>query len=182
MGNLLVAFPTREQAVNVRNILVRSGIEVSAVCLTGAKTLQHTDTWNDGIIVCGYRLQDMHYRELRDCLPEQFDLLLVAPAQKWEGGLPDGVVGMPLPLKLYDLVNTVEMMLQTQERRRKRRRETVKKRDEVQQKVISQAKALLMERNSMAEEEAHRYLQKSSMASGTNLYETAQMILTIMNE
>lgn len=39
-----------------------------------------------------------------------------------------------------------------------------------------------MERNNMSEDEAHRYLQKSSMDSGTNLMETAQMILTILNE
>ena len=39
-----------------------------------------------------------------------------------------------------------------------------------------------MERNNMTEEEAHRYLQKSSMDSGTNMLETAQMVLTIMDE
>ena len=34
----------------------------------------------------------------------------------------------------------------------------------------------------MTEEEAHRYLQKASMDSGTNMLETAQMVLTIMDE
>ncbi|MFR3319996.1 MAG: ANTAR domain-containing protein [Lachnospiraceae bacterium] len=33
----------------------------------------------------------------------------------------------------------------------------------------------------MTEEEAHRYLQKTSMDSGTNLVETAQMLLTLMD-
>ena len=32
----------------------------------------------------------------------------------------------------------------------------------------------------MTEEEAHRYIQKSSMDSGTGMTETAQMILSIM--
>ena len=36
-----------------------------------------------------------------------------------------------------------------------------------------------MERNHMTEEEAHRYLQKTSMDSGTNLVETAQMLLDV---
>ena len=61
-------------------------------------------------------------------------------------------------------------------------RETIRKRDDSQRKIIDQAKALLIERNNMSEEEAHRYLQKSSMESGTNMLETAQMVLTIMNE
>ena len=38
-----------------------------------------------------------------------------------------------------------------------------------------------MRRNHMTEEEAHRYIQKCSMDSGTNLIETAQMVLSIMN-
>lgn len=57
-----------------------------------------------------------------------------------------------------------------------------KTRDPRQQEVISQAKELLMARNNMSEAEAHRYLQKSSMDSGTNMVETAQMVLSIMAE
>ena len=48
--------------------------------------------------------------------------------------------------------------------------------------TIAKAKALLMERNSMTEEEAHRYLQKHSMDNSTNMVETAQMVLTMMQE
>ena len=182
MSNIIVVFPKRENAVNIRNSLVRAGIEVSAVCLTVAKVLQYADNCNDGIVVCGYRFQDPQYTDLRESLPDTFDMLLVASAYKWMDGLPDGVVGLPLPIKVYDLVNTVEMIQQTQSRKRRKRRETIRKRDDSQRKIIDQAKALLIERNNMSEEEAHRYLQKSSMESGTNMLETAQMVLTIMNE
>ena len=41
-------------------------------------------------------------------------------------------------------------------------------------------KRLLMERNGMSEEEAHRYIQKCSMDSGTNLVETAQMVISLL--
>ena len=61
-------------------------------------------------------------------------------------------------------------------------KERSRKRNDAEKKLVDQAKALLMERNNMSEDEAHRYLQKSSMDSGTNLTETAQMILTILNE
>lgn len=46
--------------------------------------------------------------------------------------------------------------------------------------LITEAKALLMERNHMTEEEAHRYLQKTSMDNGTSLVETAEMIFMLM--
>lgn len=39
-----------------------------------------------------------------------------------------------------------------------------------------------MERNHMTEEEAHRYIQKCSMDTGTNLVETAEMITTLMSD
>ena len=87
-----------------------------------------------------------------------------------------------LPIKVYDLLNTVNMMLQSMDRRRKKRRKELKNRDPKQQETIRKAKELLMTRNNMSEEEAHRYLQKSSMDSGTNMVETAEMVLSIMAE
>ena len=74
------------------------------------------------------------------------------------------------------------MMQQTMERRRQRRRKTKPAKNPKQQKIIREAKELLMARNHMSEEEAHRYLQKCSMDSGTNLVETAGMVLSIMAE
>ena len=38
-----------------------------------------------------------------------------------------------------------------------------------------------MDRNNMTEADAHRYLQKCSMDSGTNMVETAQMIMSLIN-
>ena len=87
---------------------------------------------------------------------------------------------LPMPLKVHDLVGTLGMIAQAQARRRKKLRQQPKQRDEKERAVIDRAKALLMERNSMTEEEAHRYIQKCSMDSGTNMYETAQMVISLM--
>lgn len=182
MSSVIVVFPKRETSANIRNILVRDGIDVSGICTTGAQVLQFADNFDDGIIICGYKMQDMLYSELREWLPESFEMLLVASPDKWSQGLVKGVIGLPMPVKVYDLLNTVEMMMQTMQKRRRKRREAAKNRNLEQKALIEQAKAVLMERNKMTEEEAHRYLQKSSMDSGTNMLETAQMILTIMLE
>ena len=42
------------------------------------------------------------------------------------------------------------------------------------------ASVLIMEKNQMTEEEAYRHIQKCSMDSGTNMVETAQMLLMLM--
>ncbi len=182
MNDIIVAFPKKEIATNIRNILVRGGMNVYGVCTTGAQILHMTDTLDEGIVICGYRLQDMMFTELRECLPNTFEILLVTSPDKWSDGMVKGVIGLPLPIKVHDLMNTVEMMLQNMQRRRRKRREAAKNRNPEERALITKAKVLLMERNHMTEEEAHRYLQKSSMDSGTNMLETAQMVLTIMDD
>ena len=90
-----------------------------------------------------------------------------------------GMIGLVMPLKVHELISTIDMLSQGILRRRKRRRGALKVRDEKENAVVASAKQLLMARNNMTEEEAHRYLQKHSMDNGTNLVETAQMLLAL---
>lgn len=182
MSSIIVVFPKKENAVNIRNILVRNGLEVTWVCTTGAQAIQYADTVEEGIIVCGYKMPDMLYTELRDYLPDTFEMLLIASPERWSGSRLSGVIGLPMPIKVFDLMNTMEMMMRSVDRRRKKRKADLKNRNPKQQAMVEQAKELLMARNHMTEEEAHRYLQKCSMDSGTNMVETAQMVLSIMAE
>ena len=66
------------------------------------------------------------------------------------------------------------------ERKRRKRRNAPRKRTKEEQAVINQAKEVLMDKNNMSENEAHRYIQKSAMDSGRTMVETAEMILAIM--
>lgn len=181
MVGIIVVFPNKDNAANIRNLLVRSGIDVTGVCTSGAQAMHYADSVDEGIVVCGYKLKDMMYTDLREYLPRQFEMLLIASPDKWSNGEVEGVMGLSMPLKAYDLINTMEMMLQTLDRRRKKQKKELKNRNPEQQALIKQAKELLMARNNMSEEEAHRYLQKSSMDSGTNMVETAEMVLSVMS-
>lgn len=182
MIGIIVVFPKKENAINIRNLLVRNGVNVTGVATTGAQAMHYADTVDEGIVVCGYKLKDMMYTDLREYLPENFDMLLVASQDKWSDGLVQGVMGLSMPIKVYDLMNTIEMMLTDIDRRRRKRKKQLKNRDPKQQETVRKAKELLMARNNMTEEEAHRYLQKNSMDSGTNMVETAEMVLSIMSE
>ena len=53
MANIIVVFPKIEDAKNIRNLLVRYGFSVSAVCTTGAQAISTADGLDDGIVVCG---------------------------------------------------------------------------------------------------------------------------------
>ena len=170
MSSIIVVFPKKEIATNIRNILVRNGFDVIGVGVTGAQAVQLADNLDDGIVVCGYKMTDMLYNELRDYLPSTIEMLLIASPEKCSDRTP-GVISL-----------SIEMMAQSIGRRRKKRRAELKNRNPEQQALVKEAKSLLMERNNMTEEEAHRYLQKCSMESGVNMVETAQMVLSIMAE
>ena len=180
MVGIIVVFPNKDNAANIRNLLARNGMAVTGVCTSGAQAIHYADTVDEGIVVCGCKLKDMMYTDLREYLPKEFDMLLLAPPDRWSGRETEGVISLSMPLKAYDFINTMEMMLTNLKRRRKKKRETGK-RDPAQQALIGKAKELLMERNHMSEEEAHRYIQKCSMDSGTDMTETAEMILRVMS-
>ena len=181
MVGIIVVFSNKDNAANIRNLLVRNGMDVAGVCTSGAQAVHYAETVDAGIVICGFQLRDMMYKDLREYLPKEFDMLLLAPPDKWCGGEAEGVIGLSMPLKAYDFINTMEMMLANLERRRKKKKKAAGKRSPKQQALIREAKELLMERNHMSEEEAHRYIQKCSMDSGTNLAETAEMVLSVMS-
>lgn len=182
MVGIIVVFPNRDNAINIRNLLTRGGIDVSGVCTTGSQAIQLSDMYDEGIVITGFKLKDMHFSKLRENLPDSFEMIMISSKDKWGDDLPYGVRGLPMPLKAFDLINTVEIMLETMYRKRRKRQREKKKRDSGQQEVIKQAKLLLMEKKDMSEAEAHRYIQKSSMDNGTNMVETAQMILALSKE
>lgn len=181
MIDIIVVFPQMKDGQGIRNLLVRNGYRVGIVCTSGAQAKSYMDNIDYGIVVCGYKFSDMMYSELFDELGPTFEMLLVASRAKLEEGVPDGIVCVEMPLKSYDLLNTLEMMLQALERIRKKGRQKPKERNVAQKAIIDEAKKLLMNTRNMTEEEAHRFIQKSSMDSGTNMVETAQMVLQIMH-
>ncbi len=180
MVSIVVAFPNLDNAKNIKNLLFRSGYSVTAVCTTGAAAINAVESLEYGILICGYKFKDMMYSEIRDFLPDNIDMLLVASQDKWAECTGDGVVCVPMPLKINDFVNTVEMMHQALFRKKKKQKAAPKKRSEEEIKILDEAKKVLIEKNNMTEPEAHRYIQKTSMDSGNSLLETARMVLDIM--
>lgn len=182
MSNIVIAFPKKEVAQNIRKILSQSGYSVQAVCSTGAQALASVNNLENGILICGSRFIDMMYMEIHDYLPPEFQMLLIASPTSIQEREVENLVCLELPMKVHELLQTLEMMEGQIRRRRKRFRRIPRQRSEEDRQMIEQAKALLMDRNKFSEEEAHRYIQKRSMENGTGLVEVAQMILSLMQD
>ena len=177
MFSIIVGFPKYEDASSIKNVLIRHGHLVGEPCTTGAQIISMANNYDAGIVICGFRFADMHYSELNNYLPKGFEMLLVASPDKLEYAQDNNIVCLQLPIKTQDLMSTIQMMTYQYRRRKKVEKERPKERTEEEKAVIYKAKLLLMDRNNMTEEEAHRYIQKTSMDSGTNLVEMAEMVL-----
>lgn len=181
MANIIVVFPKIEDAKSIRVLLTKHGYNVIGHCNTGAKAIQYAQSTGDGIVVCGYKFGDMIYSNLAELLPPHYEMLLVASPHLWSNCDNRGIVCLSMPIKTHELVSTLEMMVQNMERRKRKQKQKLKTRSTEDRAIIDRAKALLIERNNMTEEAAYRYIQKCSMDSGTNMVETAQMVLSIMD-
>ena len=180
MVNIIVAFPKIENGKSIKSILIKNGFHVNGLCTTGAKTLQYADMLEEGIVVCAGRLMDMACQQLREYLPDSFEMLVMSAPGSLEEEPMEHVLYLTMPLKVHELVSTMEMMAYAMERRKRKKKFRQPERSQEEKETLQKAKEVLMERNHMTEEEAHRYIQKSSMDSGTGLVEAAQMMLSLM--
>ena len=175
MSSVVVVFPKLEDAKSIRNLLVRNGVDVVGICTTGGEALDCMENLRGGIIVCSYRFRDMLYTDLKDQMRPGFEMLLLASQRVLAEKGQDDIMAVCMPLKVHELLDTINMMESALQRARKKKR----RRDPAEKAVVEKAKALLMERNHMTEEEAHRYVQKCSMDSGNTMLETAEMIISM---
>lgn len=179
MNKIIVAFPKMEIAQNIRRVLAQSGYQVVATCTTGAAILSHIEELESGIIVCGNRFVDMMYTEIYEYLPENFQMLLIASASVVMEREVSNLVCVSMPLKIHELLETIEMMDCSITRYKKRRRNRPKVRSAEDTQIIEKAKSILINRNGFSEDEAHKYIQKKSMDNGTGLVEVSQMIISL---
>lgn len=180
MADIIVAFPKIEDAKNLKKLLIRNNYDVNIVCNTGTQVINTVNHLDGGIVVCGYKFSDMHYSEINDYLPKGFQMLLLAsPAKLSECRITGNIVYLAMPFKVRDFLNTLETMMIQYNRWCKKQKKSTAVRSASDVKIITTAKELLMERNQMTENEAHRYIQKISMDSSTNMVETAQMIIEL---
>lgn len=182
MANIIVAFSRQEDGQKIKGILVKSGFLSVMACTCGAQVLSQSALLETGIVVCGYRFSDMNCRRLREQLPDGFDMLLAASPGLWGAERIEGIICLPAPFTVRDLVGTVRMMEQMAGQKRRRGRALTGKRNEAENRTVAEAKKILMERNGMTEPQAHRYLQKCSMDTGTSLPESAAMVIRLYRQ
>ena len=174
METVIVAFENSKTAWRVKEILEGGGVASCVVCRSADQVRRTLHKLHVPAVVCGYKLGDQTAELLFDDLPLSCAMLVLASQNLLELMQNDDIFRLPTPVSRGDLVASVRMLLQIG---RRLERYVCPRRSREEQSLIDQAKRLLMDRNDMTEEQAHRYLQKKSMDSGAKLVQTAQLVL-----
>ena len=98
MSSIVIALPKIEDAKKIRAILERHGFSVASVCSAASNALASASELESGVLICGYRLPDMNYLDLSDCLPGGFEMLLLA-SERVICEVPDSILSLQMPLK-----------------------------------------------------------------------------------
>ena len=173
MNHILVAFAGEKTRQRMTDIFESTGIRVSAACSSGAEILRWCSRMSGGVVLCGYKLMDMMADELYENLPRGFSMLLLATQMELENCYYPEICKLSAPVQQSELVDSVRMLLD----QGGVEPAPVPKRSTEDKLLITRAKELLMSRNCMSEEQAHRFIQKRSMDTGAKMVQTAMKIL-----
>lgn len=173
MEKVIVAFESEKSCERICDILESGCVAVCYKARSGGEVKRLVAKQHIGTVICGYKLRDESAEDLFYDLPPTSAMLVIA-RQDILDLLSDDIFTLPAPVSKGDLCASVSMVLQMS---RRLERSLRPRRNEEENQVVAKAKQYLMEREGMTEEEAHRYIQKKSMDSGSKMVQTAILIL-----
>lgn len=172
MKDIIIAYPVKETAMQLRSLLESEGYHVSFVCALGSSVLSIAHGLNEGVVICASILSDMGAGVLAENLPVGFDV--VALSRNGREEYMGNLINLPLPLNKNDFLETVSVLVST------RSSFTQRKNDEGE--IISNAKLVLMNANGITESQAHKFLQQESMRKGKKMLDLAKEIINDFTE
>jgi response regulator NasT len=173
-NNVFVAFSNKKVAVQIAKIVIANGMNVVCLASNLAELKKYVHAYGSGIIVCGYRFNDDYIVDFIEDVPSEINIIMVGNRLQLEECTNDRVFKLAVPLQRVDLVCSLNMLASMDDCIMASKTN----RNHEEDKIIREAKRVLIGRYSMTEEQAHRYIQKKSMDTGKRSVEIAKIVLS----
>ncbi len=137
MEQIVVAFENENNRKRICDILETNGMQVKVSCRSGSEAIRAILKMSGGIVISGYKLAEMTAADLAYDLNGIAIVLTIAAPQQLELCVNENMFKLPTPFSRGDLVSSVRMLLQMQE---KHYRASPPRRSEKDTAEISKAK------------------------------------------
>lgn len=173
MERVVLAFSKNDTAQKIKRMLEGSGYEVCLVCHSASELIRSAAELDDVFVIMGYKIGD----RLADDIAYDLDgvkIITIIKAERQDMIENENIFAVTLPINRERLISAIEVFIGHIDEPVKKKQRTPE-----EEKIIEKAKLYLMEKYSMTEEQAHRFIQKRSMDSGSKFTDTARLILRI---
>ena len=161
MERIVIAILDDATRSSVADIITKSGMKVRAQVRSGADATRAVKDMGGGVVICSPRLLDISADALCERLGEEAYFLVVGHPAVLAQMDSEEIFKLMLPVKSSELIGSVRILSQLDERRMDEALRPKKKTEE----------------RGMTEAEAHRFLQKRSMDLRVPVTEVARTIL-----
>lgn len=167
MKDIIIAYPSKNTALQLRSFLESEGFHVSYVCALASSVLNIAQELNEGIVICASLLSDMSAVSLAEQLPFGFDVISLS--KNGRESYMGNIIDIPMPLHKEEFLQTVSILVSTHS--------SFTQRNKADGEMISNAKLILMKVKDITEGQAHKYLQQESMRTGKKIAAIAKEIV-----
>lgn len=170
MRKIIIAGSVPSMNEKLQRVLLdaRTGC-ATQLCRSGGEALQIASGLDSGIVIC-CKIRDMPALRLAQLLPQSFDVITLLPPGHGAGAVMSNLICLNLPLNRMDFLSTVRLLAGADI-------SVAKGRSAEDDRKISDAKRILMDRHRLSERDAYNMLRRRSMDSGKRMAETAQKVL-----
>lgn len=176
---VIIALPNLDTANKIASLIAEAGYRVLAICDSGNDLIRKSMSLDPEIIIIGYKLTDMTILDVYDALSDSCSFLaIVNETHKSYVQEQSDIFCICNPISRGMLTNSLDLICQSNKRVSKLKERVIKLEDTIEErKIIEKAKGLLMEKESLSEKEAYRYIQKTCMDHGLKMSEFATKII-----
>ena len=173
MNKIILAFINDAVAQKIKKMLEIGGYNVYTNCHSVSEILRYNQEIDISLIIMGYKLTDGTVLDIYEELHEEVKIISMLKPEQIENLDNDEICVLPLPTNRILLCEAIEKNILSYYIKNK----PAAKNDD-DRAIIEQAKMKLIKENMMTEPQAHRFIQKRSMDTGSRMVDTARHILS----